>query len=531
MHDVTVSVSSSRESQAALNIFQSVHSKLPCSVSVSSDLAVFVMDLSFCLYFGLRSDTVCGTLGNGRLNGDKKELSQNTTETSLKLDLDSYCSYYLTVQASYNQTLSPKSPKVPFSPFKDTKIDPPKVSLTGCGDCIQVNISLHKNIEEFYPLPHFTVSLKKPNEAEKNYTREGKNFTLENLQKGQEYCVKVRLESNLNKNIESSAWTCTFTSIEEQRRVDVILGIGGVLLFLAICALMSLMLCLHYTGFLCKLETLPRALIVRHTALIPGQILSLETTFLELISVIPDTDKQNKSKNPTAPNPATKATNSGEAEEEEEDDDEEEEDEEKYKYMDRGGLSSNESSGQDSRDVSGNSTAPASVSLSAEVEEADAEFDREGLDQYEARDEGAEVSFMSEGGQTLVQGDVTGEEEEEEDMKEKEEACHTSGNINLLSVTVAALAVSEEEEEEEEQDMFTDFLKLSDREPLLPTDSKWTLSHTDSETESHDQTTVTLMQPRLEKVKESGYENRTAHASSSETEEEEEEHSGYMGRT
>ncbi|XP_042283114.1 interferon alpha/beta receptor 2-like isoform X3 [Thunnus maccoyii] len=527
MHDVTVQVSSSRESQAALNIFQSVHSKLPCSVSVSSDLAVFVMDLSFFLYFGLRSNTVCGTLGNGRSNGHKKEPPQNTTETSLKLDLDSYRSYYLTVQASYNQTLSPKSPKVPFSPYQDTKIDPPKVSLTGCGDCIQVNISLHKNIEEFYPLPHFTVSLKKPNEAEKVFSREGKNFTLENLQKGQEYCVKMHLKSNVNKNTESSAWTCTFTSIEEQRRVNVILGIGGVLLFLAICALMSLMLCLHYTGFLCKLETLPRALIVRHTALIPGQILSLETTFLELISVIPDTDKQNKSKNPTAPNPATKATNSGEAEEEEEDDDEEEEDEEKYKYMDRGGLSSNESSGQDSRDVSGNSTAPASVSLSAEVEEADAEFDREGLDQYEARDEGAEVSFMSEGGQTQVQGDVTGEEEEE-DMKEKEEACHTSGNINLLSVTVAALAVSEEEEEEE-QDMFTDFLKLSDREPLLPTDSKCTLSHTDSETESHDQTT--LMQPRLEKVKESGYENRTAHASSSETEEEEEEHSGYMGRT
>eukprot|EP00064_Thunnus_orientalis_P018488 superscaffoldBa00004280_g18587 len=98
------------------------------------------------------------------------------------------------------------------------KIDPPKVSLTGCGDCIQVNISLHKNIEEFYPLPHFTISLKKPNEAEKVYNREKKIFTLENLQKGQEYCVKVRLESNLNKNIESSAWTCTFTSIEEQRR-------------------------------------------------------------------------------------------------------------------------------------------------------------------------------------------------------------------------------------------------------------------------------------------------------------------------
>lgn len=507
-------------------LLDSVQGSLPAPVNVS----VKSVNFNHILRWDPGPGTPPGTqyIVVKRLNGYKEEHPQNTTETSLKLDLDSDRSYYLTVQASYNQTLSPKSPKVPFSPFKDTKIDPPKVSLTGCGDCIQVNISLHKNIGEFSHQLKFTVSLKKPNEAEKNYTQKEKNFTLENLQKGQEYCVKVHLESIVNKNTKSSAWTCTFTSIEEQRRVDVILGIGGVLLFLAICALMSLMLCLHYTGFLCKLETLPRALI---TALIPGRILSLETTFLELISVIPDTDKQNKSKNPTAPNPATNATNSGEAEEEEEDDDEEEEDEEKYKYMDRGGLSSNESSGQDSRDVSGNSTAPASVSLSAEVEEADAEFDREGLDQYEARDEGAEVSFMSEGGQTQVQGDVTGEEEEEEDMKEKEEACHTSGNINLLSVTVAALAVSEEEEEEEEeQDMFTDFLKLSDREPLLPTDSKWTLSHTDSETESHDQTT--LMQPRLEKVKESGYENRTAHASSSETEEEEEEeHSGYMGRT
>ncbi|XP_038575689.1 uncharacterized protein LOC119903521 isoform X5 [Micropterus salmoides] len=99
-----------------------------------------------------------------------KPLPHNVTQTSLKLRLHHFKTYYLMVQASYNQTLSPESSKVVFTPFEDTKIGPPQLSLTGCGNCIQINISLPEadgqsgipDIQELYDAD-FRVSWRKHN--------------------------------------------------------------------------------------------------------------------------------------------------------------------------------------------------------------------------------------------------------------------------------------------------------------------------------------------------------------------------------
>ncbi|XP_070770626.1 interferon lambda receptor 1-like [Enoplosus armatus] len=476
-----------------------------------------------------------------RVYGEERKGPQNLTKTSLKLKLDNSMRYYLTVQASYNQTLSPES-HVTFNPYEDTTIGPPKLSLAGCGNCIHVNVSLHKNIQKFYDA-HFKVLWRKRKEAEVSHEiRESKSFTIKNLENGMEYCVQVHTMIRLNQHTKPSAWNCTFTSIVEPSRGPLVLGAVAALLIFVAGVLMTSVFCLHYTGFLCKLKaTLPRALIA---ALNQGYTLTPERTIPDHVSISSEMAKQRKHNNPTTPQLATGGANSEEEEEEEE--------EGINIYMDRGAeLSSGDSSCLESSDVSGNSTAGASGDLGgswtveAEVPhtEFEVEVSRGGLDQDEAKAEGAEVSFTPEGGQTKVQRHVIDEMEEEE---EEEVVCDSSGNVNLFSVTLGSLAVYDEEETEGQNstDSLTDVLKLPSLEPPLPTDSKRTLSHyPDSQTES----TVALMLPTQVDFTATGYAGRRAGASSGclktcdgntqheeaqeEEEEEEEEFSGYMRHT
>lgn len=425
----------------------------------------------------------------------KLKRTMSSTKTSFKLKLKNETKYCLAVRTSYNQSQSPESLNVTFTPYSETKISSPELSLAGCGNCIQINISLPKadrsskikDIQEYYDAD-FRVLYKKGNTMGV-YKTKNKTFTLGELETGAEYCIQVHTESRTNKNMEPSAWKCTLTSIVEPSTDSFILGAVAALLIGVTGFLMTFLFCLCYTGFLCKLKAaLPRALI---TALSQGSSLTPEKTTPDLISI----------NSPTTLDPASRDINS---EEEEDEDDEEEEG--INIYIDRDAeLSSGGHSCQHSGNMSGSKSADSrcvTERLSAEVEAPDSEFEvgvkhRE-LNQHRVEALGATVSFVPEHGQTGVHGQVTVEEEEE-----KQEVCYSSSNVNLFSVTLSALAVGEEEEQNTR-----DSLKLSEPEPLLPTVSKLTLSDTDSKTESGDQTAVTLMQPTHEDFSESGYERR-----------------------
>ncbi|XP_042351280.1 cytokine receptor family member b1 [Plectropomus leopardus] len=457
-----------------------------------------------------------------RVNKKKQKQLPYSTETFYILKLPRYqVEYGLTVQAFYNQTWSPESSKLFFTPFEDTKIGPPGVSLAGCGNCIQINISLPEaekrskiiDIEKIYDVK-FIIYWKKIKDTDKDIGKdsdtktakcvitEDKSYTLSNLQTGMKFCVQVHIEINVNKHTVPSPWKCTFTSIVDSSKNPVVLGAVAALLIFAFGTLMTSMFCLHYTGFLCKLrETLPEVLI---EALSQGYILTPERMIPSKIYLSMETDKPRRHNN--LPQPATGGANS---------DEEDEGEEGENAYMERGAeLSSADSSCQGSVDVSGTSKEAASGnSGTVEAEVADTEFEPEvthwECDQEDAKTEGAKVFIMSEGGQTEVQGHVTGEVQEEE-KEEEEEVCNSSGNINLFSVTLAALTVSEEEEEEEEQntrDSHTGSLKLSGLEPLLPADSKQSVRLTDSQYESDQQTAVALMPPPQDSAV-TGYEGR-----------------------
>ncbi|KAG8000867.1 hypothetical protein GBF38_018139 [Nibea albiflora] len=255
-----------------------------------------------------------------------------------------------------------------------------------------------------------------------------------------------------------------------------------------------------------------------------------ERTIPDQISIIPEMEKQMRHNNPTMQH---RGANSVE-------EDEEDEEEGMNVYMDRGAdLSCSESSCQNSGNVPSNRTLAASGdSGTAEVEEPEFEVADEGLGQDEGKAGVEELSFISEGRQTGVQGHVTGVGEEEGE----EEVFDSSGNVDLFSVQLASLPVRAEEEEAEEEeeaqtrDFLTDLLKLSDLEPLMLTVSQ---------PESDDQTAVALMLPTQEDCVGrradtlSGYlktcDDETQHEKTQEQEEEEEEEeeefSGYMKHT
>ncbi|XP_076011310.1 uncharacterized protein LOC143004342 [Genypterus blacodes] len=484
--------------------------------------------------------------------------NRRNTTTRLKLKLENEGMYFFKVQAVHKQTRSPKSKETYFSPFTNTKIGPPTVLVVGCGNCIQVNISIPQadrgsgieDIQAYYGA-NFKIALNRSGDRVENIVTKSRSLTLDNLEKGREYCVQVSMEM-MNTNIVASEWTCTHTSLLEPNRVPVFVGTAAAVVMCLGFFLMGLMYILVRIGLLCKLKAaLPRALLCP----MHGTVLTLESPSFDVVSLSPEQNGQRKRHNRTESQHPTGGANSG-------DEDDEEEVDPKQDYMDRNAdLSSGESFRHNSCDVSGSGKPAASenagslsAGLSAEAQAVDVETEAGvvpgGVDEDEAKDEGEEIICMPDKDQTRRNGHIQGEgeeeeEEEEEKKEEEEEETETEiksrnlGNINLFSVTLGLLERdkdgAEEEEEEEQQstrDSVTDLLKQSATEPLPPTDSRWTLSHSDSPVD--DLTPLLLTLPALESEHECRHADRSdasENCAGDEEEEEEEEDSGYVGRS
>ncbi|XP_041857671.1 cytokine receptor family member b1 isoform X1 [Melanotaenia boesemani] len=445
---------------------------------------------------------------------------QSTNQTSFKLKLNNTKKIYkFAVWASYNKSRSPQSKTITFIPFRDTTIGPPELSVTGCGTCLQINITLPKadsrsgihDLQKFYDAA-FKILWRKENErkSEARAVQEdnarnssssdcervvqgtgditfirrqtedcvmeldtlNQSFTLSSLEKGVSYCVQVHTKIRTNKNTEPSGWHCNFTSPEEPRTGPVVLGIVSAQCILVV-VLMMAMSCMCYTGFICELKvTRPRAL---RTVLLKSSIMTPDRTVSNQISINSETSTQRNYNNSTASPPATMDGNDEKNYYEEEED-------ERHLYLDRAAEpSSYESSLQHSGDVCGSRTlaGPENHGGSAESLSAETEFDQD-----HDKVEGAEI--INNFDQIGVLGRVRGgeeEEEEEEEMKEEKDTQDISDNVNLFSVFVASLAGGCEDQEEDTEESLTDFLKVSSLENL---------SQKVSETESEDETSQLL---------------------------------------
>ncbi|XP_030614139.1 uncharacterized protein LOC115800772 isoform X2 [Archocentrus centrarchus] len=477
-----------------------LHSAFPAHPPAPVNLRVNSLNFHHILRWDPGSGTPPGTEYGVFLRNDQEswdQLSILTAETSMRVVLPFPDSkYYLFVQAFYNQTSSPRSKICTFSPYAETKIGPPQFSLAGFENSIRINISMPQadgmsgvhDIQDYY-FADFKISYRRGKDGKELLTQ-SKNVTLENLKRGEEYCVQVMLKINMNEHTQPSAWKCTFTTpVDLQGGLisGMVTGIPIAVIFI----LTSCLIVLFYAGVICKLrEAVPRAL---RTALTKGYILTPEPTIPDLIIVSSGNGEPN--------NPATSPSADRDADSEDDDDDDDKH------YVNRGaGLSSGESSHADSGSMSMNSESaaaldPESSRLFAEVKvkALPAEFE----EQVEA--EGADGCWVKERDQK-----VWGQCRDEEGVKEDEVPPDTSSNVNLFSVTLASMAAHDEEEEETIADS-----SIESRLECLPA--------TDSQTESGDHPT-----PQVLSTCRDFTEGRCTDTFTEEEEEEEEEFSLYL---
>uniref|UniRef100_A0A672HVX0 Fibronectin type-III domain-containing protein n=1 Tax=Salarias fasciatus TaxID=181472 RepID=A0A672HVX0_SALFA len=468
--------------------------------------------------------------------------------TCSKVMLASDMLYTLAVQASYNSTLSPLSNKVDFQPFEQSKISAPLLSLSGCGNCIKMNISVPQadkdsdisDIQKYYGAS-FDVRWRKKNDNRfLSVSTKSRSYTLDNLEKGVEYCVQVQMIAGLNRNTEPSAWQCIFTSPELPRIgpsvSGLIAGLSAATVLLTVSAF-----CLSYAGIFCKPKAaLPTALEVSHLCVC--HTLTPERTVPDQIALRSETSDERKLNSPTSPPSAAAAECSTELEDEHED-----EEDGVNEYMDRDpGLSSGH---QVSPDVSGEEQPPAagdSGSFTVRSWAEPEDLQEEG-DQDETRPE-------SPGGSLTNEKHPPGDQDQATD-----EDSSISSHVDLFSVTLASLAVEKDEEEdeeeeeedddkgkeeeeeeekqqeeeeeeekqqeEEEEEEDCDFFREYSSKPFFSTDLRRTLS--DSQTKTGSESRTHLL---CEDFTATEYENEEANTliQKEEEEEEEEEFSGYL---
>uniref|UniRef100_A0A8C8I707 Fibronectin type-III domain-containing protein n=1 Tax=Oncorhynchus tshawytscha TaxID=74940 RepID=A0A8C8I707_ONCTS len=391
-----------------------------------------------------------------RENNMTLQLQHQTNMTNQKLDLKyPKEEYRLCVQASHELLESPLT-VITFTPYTQTVIGPPTLSLDGCGNCLVINITLVS----------FQIDWKSAGETRTRTTH--LSYMLENLNVDTEYCVRVHTMITTNQKTQLSEWKCAHTSIVKANRVPAVVAGVSALLIVSGAGLMVLMFILFYTGFLCKLKThLPRSL----TALVEGYLVTPERTVPDLVSISSEPEQQGKALTTKAHHNRENSNRAGEEEEE----DEEEEGGNGAVYMDRdAGLSFDSSSSTiQSQEASGANVALLNVAghsggLSFETA---AEEEEEvpvgvvvlgGQGQSEVKGELTKVISSLDGDQPRPLGLVGLGGEEEKEMREE-----TSGNVNLFSVTLGAL---KKEEEEHETDVLLGCSK-QEQKPLLPIDS------------------------------------------------------------
>lgn len=210
--------------------------------------------------------------------------------------------YTLRVRSSFNESKSPWSKGKTFTPYLQTNITAPNVTLSGCGKCIQMNITLPKayrksgimDIGKIYLDLSYKVSWRlKQEEAVEFIETKNQTVLIPHLFEGTEYCVQVQpIYLDLN-TFQPSSWECVFTSIVQPPQVFAVVGSVAALVLVSLSALILILFGLQYTGIICKLkEALPHPLRASSRQ---RCLLSLEETKPEPLFLLPETGRQQRS--------------------------------------------------------------------------------------------------------------------------------------------------------------------------------------------------------------------------------------------
>ncbi|XP_027877812.1 interferon alpha/beta receptor 2-like isoform X1 [Xiphophorus couchianus] len=155
---------------------------------------------------------------------------------------DTFGYYVARVQAfRTNQTSSWTTSNL-FHPLADTVLGPPEFSVSGCGNCLVLQV---RDAPGSLLYQEELKDLHTEMELNVRRTRDGAEFKLKShqqeivisyLQPGVEYCVSITFMSFINRNSVPSEYRCAFTSPPPpQHTLFLVLGLlGGVTLLLVI---------------------------------------------------------------------------------------------------------------------------------------------------------------------------------------------------------------------------------------------------------------------------------------------------------
>ncbi|KAG9329700.1 hypothetical protein JZ751_030017, partial [Albula glossodonta] len=164
---------------------------------------------------------------------------------------DPWLTYTIKVRASHHGKKSPWG-ETQFSPSSDTVLDPPVLTVSGCGDCLTLSITFPEFIQQVYGQIHYNISWKRAGHSEVGTLfMKSSRVELQYLERGMEYCVRVQAQVNSNSHIPPSELVCAFTSPVAWNPVPAVLSSVAVLLLLGGLALLGLI----YAGVLCKIKT------------------------------------------------------------------------------------------------------------------------------------------------------------------------------------------------------------------------------------------------------------------------------------
>ncbi|KAF5903288.1 interleukin-20 receptor subunit alpha-like isoform X1 [Clarias magur] len=429
----------------------------PGSVSVPKpDAKVVSNNFIHILQWSPGKGTQPGTVYNVKVGSDQLRSLGGTSLDITKYMKDIYKQYDIKLWATFGNSSSPEK-NINFTPYIDTTIGPPMLSLSGCGECLNISIDLpnrQRALYMFYQAISFSISWWKDRDEQENCRRPNADqpnqvsvpyfYVLQHLLPGERYCVEVTPKQTSLRNVRSSC-SCEYTSRVEPRGVVFLVGCVLSSVLVGLCFL-GFMFTLVYTGFLCKSNVrLPKALII----LVPGSFLCPEDTSIS-VAVVEYGIEIHKLK----ANKKEEAQNNHDVEDEDDEDDEEGH----HAYMERDAARESESTGSTSvykvTDLSGSSgfeDAPRDASETTSL----AQIQRD-------EDEG----YGQSGALVLLKENLKPRTESEERkvpvrIKEEEQGDEHCGNVNLWSVVLKSMQLEEVEEKEAGD-------PSEAQEPLLP---------------------------------------------------------------
>ncbi|KAG9331076.1 hypothetical protein JZ751_020274, partial [Albula glossodonta] len=107
---------------------------------------------------------------------------------------DPWLTYTIKVRASHHGKKSPWG-ETQFSPSSDTVLDPPVLTVSGCGDCLTLSITFPEFIQQVYGQIHYNISWKRAGHSEVGTLfMKSSRVELQYLERGMEYCVRVQAQ-------------------------------------------------------------------------------------------------------------------------------------------------------------------------------------------------------------------------------------------------------------------------------------------------------------------------------------------------